>query len=515
MLLSSVFDITSILPGQAQRHDIQASSASPSSNTSDSLSSEPNHAIKNAAAVTIQYTEKEKRERKYECQYCKKRFSRPSSLTSHVYTHTGERPFACDFLGCTKRFSVLSNLRRHYKVHASRRTYGGSRLHSVSNFHGSIYAGAGTAPDRRDAFGGGVASPAGLAFSRPAQASIPPFLARQEHPAMRSAYNMLAPVGRELYSSSIALQHGPDMAAMSTELSNYSSGSYAPSFRTTASTLSLPQSFSAPLLAGLAGEHSLSSASECQAPLSASTNSSSSNSSSPTSKQPLCLADLRPGISSSAHGTVRVGGGGFASTNQLNSAITASQFEAIFGRLPTEHQFGNNDAGGASGCGSDSDNSSDINLLPLGERDSGSLDALDMLMTSESLASSSDNTHYAHTALTGFFPRSPRIATQAILTNTSVTTKAMNGAIESAGSTSQDLSLLFSPAEIKSAPSALVGLPPLLNRLPLRQANAPAYALEGTKMLGSIGGMATSLDLAAQEAGDCGAKNTMWHLLQD
>ncbi|KAJ1888353.1 hypothetical protein LPJ66_008625, partial [Kickxella alabastrina] len=70
----------------------------------------------------IRYTEKEKQQRKYECEYCKKRFSRPSSLMSHGYTHTGERPFACDHPGCTKRFSVLSNLRRHNIVHTRKRT---------------------------------------------------------------------------------------------------------------------------------------------------------------------------------------------------------------------------------------------------------------------------------------------------------------------------------------------------------------------------------------------------------
>ncbi|KAJ1911763.1 hypothetical protein H4219_005837 [Mycoemilia scoparia] len=60
---------------------------------------------------------KDHRKRKYRCPYCPKRFSRPSSLTTHTYTHTGERPFACKFPNCTKRFSVISNLRRHYKVH--------------------------------------------------------------------------------------------------------------------------------------------------------------------------------------------------------------------------------------------------------------------------------------------------------------------------------------------------------------------------------------------------------------
>lgn len=55
--------------------------------------------------------------RKYKCEFCEKRFSRPSSLTTHGYTHTGEKPYECSMPGCHKRFSVLSNLRRHIKTH--------------------------------------------------------------------------------------------------------------------------------------------------------------------------------------------------------------------------------------------------------------------------------------------------------------------------------------------------------------------------------------------------------------
>ncbi|ORX91717.1 hypothetical protein K493DRAFT_153040, partial [Basidiobolus meristosporus CBS 931.73] len=52
----------------------------------------------------------------YQCTFCGKRFARPSSLKTHTYSHTGEKPFVCPEEGCHSQFSVLSNLRRHAKL---------------------------------------------------------------------------------------------------------------------------------------------------------------------------------------------------------------------------------------------------------------------------------------------------------------------------------------------------------------------------------------------------------------
>lgn len=73
-------------------------------------------------------------QKKHKCKICDKRFTRPSSLQTHMYSHTGEKrkspveqggnikansvaAFACEVEGCGRHFSVVSNLRRHRKVH--------------------------------------------------------------------------------------------------------------------------------------------------------------------------------------------------------------------------------------------------------------------------------------------------------------------------------------------------------------------------------------------------------------
>ncbi|KAI7905784.1 uncharacterized protein BX663DRAFT_500898 [Cokeromyces recurvatus] len=54
---------------------------------------------------------------KYNCPYCQKGFSRPSSLKTHIFSHTGEKPYTCSYPSCNRSFSVQSNMRRHMKIH--------------------------------------------------------------------------------------------------------------------------------------------------------------------------------------------------------------------------------------------------------------------------------------------------------------------------------------------------------------------------------------------------------------
>lgn len=52
---------------------------------------------------------------------CGRSFARPSHLQMHLYTHTGERPYACK--ECGKRFGTSGALTKHTRIHTAERPF--------------------------------------------------------------------------------------------------------------------------------------------------------------------------------------------------------------------------------------------------------------------------------------------------------------------------------------------------------------------------------------------------------
>lgn len=57
------------------------------------------------------------------CDHCRRAFPRTKSLSAHSKTHTGDKPFACDYPGCNSAFAQSGQLSSHLRLHSGEKPF--------------------------------------------------------------------------------------------------------------------------------------------------------------------------------------------------------------------------------------------------------------------------------------------------------------------------------------------------------------------------------------------------------
>ena len=67
--------------------------------------------------------EKSEGDKKWECTECGKKYNRKAKLEEHNRTHSGERPFKCDYKNCGSTFIKKYHLERHQASHSNEKPW--------------------------------------------------------------------------------------------------------------------------------------------------------------------------------------------------------------------------------------------------------------------------------------------------------------------------------------------------------------------------------------------------------
>lgn len=75
----------------------------------------------------------------FQFENCNKAYSRLENLKTHLRSHTGEKPYTCEFPGCTKAFSNASDRAKHQNRTHSNEVRKSSLIYAFFSLHGAFW----------------------------------------------------------------------------------------------------------------------------------------------------------------------------------------------------------------------------------------------------------------------------------------------------------------------------------------------------------------------------------------